>query len=102
MNDALAATLVWIASPASLICFILALIQMFQRGDTGIGIACIALTLCCGLGGLITFVYGWFKARQWNIVNLMTLWTIAFAIDVLAVVLNPTLSRILFGRVPLH
>ena len=100
MNDALARTLVWIASPTALICFVLVLIQMFQRGDRSIGIACIALTLFCGLGGLITFVYGWFKARQWNIVNLMTLWTIAFAIDVLAVVLNPTLSRILFGRLP--
>jgi hypothetical protein len=29
---------------------------MFQHGATGIGIACIVLSLCCGLGGLWTCV----------------------------------------------
>ena len=94
MSDTLAGVVVGLASLVSLICFILVLIQMFQRGQTGMGIACVALSLCCGLGGLITFVYGWVKARDWNMVNLMTIWTVAFAIDFLAGILNPAPFRL--------
>jgi hypothetical protein len=94
MSDTLAGAVVGLASLVSLICFILVLIQMFQRGQTGMGIACVALSLCCGLGGLITFVYGWVKARDWNMVNLMTIWTVAFAIDFLAGILNPAPFRL--------
>jgi len=100
MSDTLAGVVVGLASLVSLICFILVLIQMFQRGQTGMGIACVALSLCCGLGGLITFVYGWVKARDWNMVNLMTIWTVAFAIDFLAGILNPAPFR--FVREMLH
>jgi hypothetical protein len=89
MNDALATAVIGIAGLVGFICFILVLIQMFQRGKTGIAIVCIVLTLCCGLGGLITFIYGWMKAREWNITNIMTIWTIAFAINVVAGALNP-------------
>jgi len=58
-----------------LICFILVLIQMFQRGQTGLGIACIVLVFCCGIGGLIAFVYGWMNAKAWDIQNIMMAWT---------------------------
>jgi len=89
MNDTLANLVVGLASLVSLICFILVLIQMFQRGATGMGIACIVLGFCCGLGGLIAFVYGWTKARPWNMNNLMTVWTVAAVIDVVAGIMNP-------------
>jgi hypothetical protein len=100
MSDTLAGLAIGLASLVSLICFILVLIQMFQRGATGLGIACIVLSLCCGLGGLITFIYGWAKARDWNMVNLMTIWTVAFVIDVLAGIVNPAPFR--FVRETLH
>jgi hypothetical protein len=93
VNDTLAGLVVGLASLVSFICFIVVLIRMFQRGATGMGIACLALTLCCGLGGLITFIYGWVKARDWNMVNLMTAWTVAFAIDVVAGIVNPAPFR---------
>src|SRR5438128_12652665 len=100
MSDTLAGVVVGLASLVSLICFILVLIQMFQRGQTGMGIACIGLSLCCGVGGLITFIYGWVKARDWNMVTLMTIWTVAFAVDALAGILNPAPFR--FVREMLH
>jgi hypothetical protein len=100
MSDSLAGLVVGLASLVSLICFILVLIQMFQRGATGMGLTCLALILCCGLGGLITFVYGWVKARDWNMVNLMTVWTVAFALDVLAGIVNP--APFLLVREMLH
>jgi hypothetical protein len=93
MNDSMAYLVVGIASLVSFICFIVLIIQMFQRGASGMGILCLALSLCCGLGGLIAFIYGWMKASQWNIVNLMTVWTVAFAIDVVAGTVNPAPYR---------
>jgi hypothetical protein len=89
MNDTLASIVVGLASLVSFICFILVLVQMFQRGAKGIAIACIVLSFCCGVGGLIAFVYGWVKAGAWNISTLMTVWTVAVAIDVVAGSLNP-------------
>jgi hypothetical protein len=50
-----------------LICFILVLVQMFQRGSSVLAIACLVLTLCCGLGALIAFIYGWIKNSEWGI-----------------------------------
>jgi hypothetical protein len=37
----------------------------------------------------MAFVYGWAKARPWNMNNLMTVWTVAVVIDVLAGVVDP-------------
>lgn len=59
----------------SLVCFILVLVQMFQHGETGVGIACIVLLCLCGIGSLVAFVYGWLRADRWRIRNLMMVWT---------------------------
>jgi hypothetical protein len=93
MNDGMAYLVVGAASLVSFICYIVVLIQMFQRGATAMAITCLVLTLCCGLGGLITFVCGWVKAAEWKIVNLMTVWTVAFAITVVAGTVNPAPYR---------
>jgi hypothetical protein len=93
MNDALATLVIGVASLVSLICFIVLIVRMFQRGATGMAVACIVLSLCCGLGGLVGFVYGWTKAREWNIGNLMTVWTVAFVIDFMAGAVNPAPIR---------
>lgn len=58
----------------SLVCWIIVLIQMFKRGQTGVAIASIVLLLC-GIGPLIAFVFGWIKAKEWNIMNIMLAWT---------------------------
>ena len=65
----------WLLGLGSLICFILVLVQMFQRGKTGLGIACILLVFVCGIGGLIAFIYGWMNAAEWGIKNVMLIWT---------------------------
>jgi hypothetical protein len=93
MDDTSASIVVGLASLVSFICFVMVIIRMFQHGAAGVAIACIGLSLCCGLGGLIAFIYGWTKARQWNISNLMTAWTVAFAIDVVAGIVNPAPFR---------
>src|SRR5207244_2318083 len=59
----LALLLQGVAGIASLVCFVMVLIQMFQHGQTGLGIACIVL-IFCGVGGLIAFIYGWMKSTE--------------------------------------
>ena len=82
-------TLGFVAGVGSLVCFILVLVKMFQNGQTGLGIVCIVLTFCCGIGPLIAFIYGWVKAGEWRITNLMTIWTVFFVLSILSGVLNP-------------
>jgi intracellular septation protein A len=87
--DVLASILGGLAGLVSLVCFVMVLIQMFQRGYTGMGVACIVLLFCCGIGGLVTFVFGWIKAREWNMVQLMTIWSVAVGIGIVAGAINP-------------
>ena len=42
----------------SLVCLIIVIVNMFQNGSSGLGIATIILTLFCGIGSLIAFVWG--------------------------------------------
>lgn len=72
-----------------LVCHILVIVQMFQHGQTGLGIACIILTLCCGLGGLITFIYGWVKATPWNIKNIMLAFTLGIVLEIVGNIMAP-------------
>ncbi len=78
-----------VAGIGSLICFILVLIQMFKRGKTGLGIACIVLVFCCGIGGLVAFVYGWIKNTEWGLRNVMIVWTVCIIIGVIGGAMNP-------------
>tara|TARA_R100001509_G_C4701819_1_gene160275 strand:- start:194 stop:454 length:261 start_codon:yes stop_codon:yes gene_type:complete len=63
----------------SLVFLILAWVQMFKQGKTGLGIACILLTLFCGIGGLITFIWGW-MSNNVN-VKIMIAWTLLFIVS---------------------
>jgi hypothetical protein len=65
-----------------LVCHILVIVRMFQAGDTGMGILCIVLSFC-GIGFLVTLIYGWVKAPVWGITKLMTIFTGLFVADIL-------------------
>ena len=60
-----------------LVCFILVVVKMFQNGQTGLGVATL-ITIFCGIGGLIAFIYGWIKSTEWNLKTVMLIWTVAF------------------------
>ncbi len=47
------------------------------------------VSLCCGLGGIIAFVYVWTRSTDWNIATIMKVWTVAFIVDLLAGFINP-------------
>jgi hypothetical protein len=65
----------------SLVCFILVLVEMFRREQTGLAIACIVLVLCTGIGFLIAFIYGWIKAGEWNLKKVMVGWTVCWVVQ---------------------
>jgi hypothetical protein len=74
----------WICGIVSLVCYIMVIVQMFQRGKTGLGIACLVLLLLCGLGGLIAFIVGWVNVKEWGIKNIMMIWTGAIVVNLLS------------------
>jgi hypothetical protein len=78
-----------IAALGMLVCYILVLVQMFQHGKAGIAIVCLITLLCCGGGGLIAFIYGWVKHREWSITNLMTVWTVCLVLWIIGGALAP-------------
>jgi hypothetical protein len=69
----------------STVCFVLVVVKMFQHDQTGLGITCIVLGLCSGIGGLIAFVVGWMNATQWNIKGVMTAWTAVVLVNLMLV-----------------
>jgi hypothetical protein len=81
-----------VVSIVSLVCFIMVVVKMFQHDQTGLGIACVVLALCTGLGSLIAFVYGWVKAGEWNIKPLMAVWTGCVAVTLLLVIMMPVMA----------
>lgn len=69
--------IVGILSIASLVCWILVLIKIFQSGSIGLGI----LGIICPL---FAFIYGWMKADQWAIRNVMIIWSAIIVIEIVA------------------
>jgi hypothetical protein len=65
----------------SLVCWILVLIKMFQNGAIGPAIASIVLILC-GIGPLVALIYGWIKADEWGIRNIMLIWTVCILLSI--------------------
>ncbi|MDQ2973923.1 MAG: hypothetical protein M3R69_00770, partial [Acidobacteriota bacterium] len=59
---------------ASLICFIIVLIKLFQNEGALKGI----LGLICGL---YTFIWGWMNATRLNLRNIMMIWTLLIIIQ---------------------
>ncbi len=63
-----------------LICYIVVLLAMFKAGQSGLAIVCILLSLCFGVGFLVAFVVGWQRSSEWNLKNVMIIYTVALLI----------------------
>jgi hypothetical protein len=61
---------------ASLVCDILVIIKFFKANLIGLGI----LAILCPL---FTFIYGWTKATEWNIKQIMMIWSALIAVNIL-------------------
>jgi hypothetical protein len=72
----------------SLVCFLIVIVKMFQKGSTGMAILCLLLVLCC-FGGLIAFILGWVKNKEWDIRTVMLVWTVCIIFGIVGGVLAP-------------
>tara|TARA_Y100001938_G_scaffold120126_1_gene166644 strand:+ start:158 stop:412 length:255 start_codon:yes stop_codon:yes gene_type:complete len=64
----------------SLVCLIIVIVNMFQNGKTGLGITTIILTLLCGIGSLIAFIWGWMNVGG----KVMIAWTVLTVAGIIA------------------
>jgi hypothetical protein len=65
-------------SLASIVCFVLVLVEMFKRKETTPAIISLVLSPCCGIGMIYALVYTYPKAAAWNIETLMNIWLAVF------------------------
>jgi hypothetical protein len=65
-----------------LVCYVMVVVQMFRHGKTGPGLMSTLGLLLCGLGGLFAFVYGWMKAAEWRMTNVMIAWTVLIVVNI--------------------
>ncbi|HEY2587819.1 MAG TPA: hypothetical protein VGI81_18890 [Tepidisphaeraceae bacterium] len=66
----------------SLACWILVLVKIFQAGQIGLGI----LGIICPL---FTFIYGWIKADQFGIRQIMIIWSVLVLANIVVSVAMP-------------
>ena len=57
-------------------------IEMFKHEQQAVGIIFIVGFFVCGAGYLAALIYGWVKAKEWNISKLMTIYTVCFIASV--------------------
>jgi hypothetical protein len=79
-------------SIVSVLCYLFVIYQMFDKAETVIGILCVVGVCLLGLGYLVAFVYGWIKAREWEIVPVMSIWSGCLAANLLLAGVNMALS----------
>jgi len=59
----------------SLVCYFYVIYQMFNNAETVIAVVCLIGICVLGLGGIVAFIYGWMKSREWEIVPVMAIWS---------------------------
>src|SRR5262245_6850617 len=69
------AGLILLLAIGSIVCFVMVVLKMFQEGDQTLGIVCVVLFFCTGLGTLIAYIFGWVNSSKYDIKNLMWIWT---------------------------
>ena len=57
-------------------------LQMIKHDQQGLGIATIILMFCTGIGLIIALVFGWMKANEWGIKNLVMLYTVSLVLGI--------------------
>lgn len=69
-------------------CWLTLVVQTFFRGETGMGLLCLLLFFCCGVGVVVGLGYGWAKANEWNNVTLMLAYTASFGMLALSLLIG--------------
>jgi hypothetical protein len=74
--DTFLGLLSWVGWVATLVCWILILIKIFQNQGVLWGI----LGILCGI---VAFVLGWMNYKKWGVSTIMIIWTVAIILGAL-------------------
>jgi hypothetical protein len=58
---------------------------MFQHDETTRGIIYIVTTVFCGIGALLTLLWGVRKQKEWELQKVMNVWAVCIVVAILAV-----------------
>jgi hypothetical protein len=72
----------------SLVCYFYVIYQMFNNAETVIAVVCLIGICVLGLGGIVAFIYGWMKAREWEIVPVMAIWSGCVVANLVVIVIQ--------------
>lgn len=72
----------------SLCCYAFVIYQMFNNAESVIGIVCLVGLCVLGLGVIVAFIYGWIKAREWEIVPVMGMWSACVVAQLVLIVVQ--------------
>jgi NhaP-type Na+/H+ or K+/H+ antiporter len=61
----------------ALVCCIMVIVKMFQNNLTGLGIGSIVGIFVCGIGYILTLVFGWKNKDAWGLEKVMPIYTIS-------------------------
>ena len=70
-------------SLVALVCCILVIVKMFQNQMTGIGIVSIVGIFFCGIGYILTLIYGWQNKVAWGLQKVMPIYTICLVAGII-------------------
>jgi hypothetical protein len=59
------------------VCYLSVIIAMFKNGKAMLAVSCLLMAGCGGPGMLIAFIYGWVKSGEWQLKQVMRLWTMS-------------------------
>lgn len=65
------------------VCCILVIVKMFQNQMTGIGIASIVGLFVCGIGYILTLIYGWQNKVAWGLQKVMPIYTLSLVLGII-------------------
>ena len=65
------------------VCCIIVIVKMFQNQQTGLGIGSIIGIFFCGIGYILTLVFGWQNKEKWGLQKVMPIYTGAFVLGLI-------------------
>ncbi len=64
------------------VCCILVIVKMFQNQLTGLGVASIVGIFVCGIGYILTLIYGWQNKAAWGLQKVMPIYTLCLVLSI--------------------
>jgi len=65
------------------VCCIIVIVKMFQNQQTGLGVGSIIGIFVCGIGYILTLIFGWKNKAKWGLQTVMPIYTGALVLGLI-------------------